>query len=166
VREQAQAALTPVDKAVLEASKAVESAVAKGDASAIRAAMQNLEKVSRGELPTAASSPAPVNTNTEIATANTETPQVATEASPELTSPRRSNATHPFPKEAPRPVVAVSLATTVLVKSELNCLPKVVVDAMANLALKALWVAKQVASLATKPVAGATAKMPFRGVRV
>ena len=83
VREQAQAALTPVDKAVLEASKAVESAVAKGDASAIRAAMQNLEKVSRGELPTAASSPAPVNTNTEIATANTETPQVATEASPE-----------------------------------------------------------------------------------
>ena len=83
VREQAQAALTPVDKAVLEASKAVESAVAKGDASAIRAAMQNLEKVSRGELPTAASSPAPVNTNTEIATSNTETPQVATEASPE-----------------------------------------------------------------------------------
>ena len=83
VREQAQAALTPVDKAVLEASKAVESAVAKGDASAIRAAMQNLEKVSRGELPTAASSPAPVNTNTETATSNTETPQVATEASPE-----------------------------------------------------------------------------------
>jgi len=83
VREQAQAALTPVDKAVLEASKAVESAVAKGDASAIRAAMQNLEKVSRGELPTAVPSPAPVNTNTEIATSNTETPQVATEASPE-----------------------------------------------------------------------------------
>ena len=53
VREQAQAALTPIDKAVMEASKAVEFAVAKGDASAIRAAMQNLEKVSRGELPTA-----------------------------------------------------------------------------------------------------------------
>ncbi len=57
VREQAQAALTPIDKAVMEASKAVESAVAKGDASAIRAAMQNLEKVSRGELPTAEPSP-------------------------------------------------------------------------------------------------------------
>ena len=49
VREQAHAALSPVDRAVLEASKAVESAVAKGDASAIRAAMQQLEKVSRGE---------------------------------------------------------------------------------------------------------------------
>jgi hypothetical protein len=58
VREQAQAALTPIDKAVMEASKAVESAVAKGDASAIRAAMQNLEKVSRGELP--ATEPSPV----------------------------------------------------------------------------------------------------------
>jgi hypothetical protein len=57
VREQAQAALTPIDKAVMEASKAVESAVAKGDASAIRAAMQNLEKVSRGELPTTEPSP-------------------------------------------------------------------------------------------------------------
>ena len=43
VREQAHAALSPVDKAVLEASKAVESAVAKNDASAIRAAMQQLE---------------------------------------------------------------------------------------------------------------------------
>ena len=84
VREQAQAALTPVDKAVLEASKAVESAVAKGDASAIRAAMQNLEKVSRGELPTAVPSTAPVNASTETATSNTETPQVATEASPEV----------------------------------------------------------------------------------
>jgi hypothetical protein len=42
----------------MEASKAVESAVAKGDASAIRAAMQNLEKVSRGELP--ATEPSPV----------------------------------------------------------------------------------------------------------
>ena len=57
VREQAQAALTPQDKAVIEASKAVESAVAKGDASAIRTAMQNLERVSLGELPVAVPSP-------------------------------------------------------------------------------------------------------------
>lgn len=85
VREQAQAALTPIDKAVMEASKAVESAVAKGDASAIRAAMQNLEKVSRGELPTATPSSAPAGTNavSETAAAATETAQVATEASPE-----------------------------------------------------------------------------------
>lgn len=91
VREQAHAALSPVDKAVLEASKAVESAVAKGDASAIRAAMQNLEKVSRGELPTEAPSPEPASneTGSETATSNIET-----------TPP-------PAPKAAPRPVVAV-----------------------------------------------------------
>jgi ATP-dependent RNA helicase SUPV3L1/SUV3 len=107
MREQAQAALTPVDKAVLEASKAVESAVAKGDASAIRAAMQNLEKVSRGELPTAAPGPAPANTNTgsETATANIETAQMATEASPDA-SPAETTPP-PTPKAAPRPVVAV-----------------------------------------------------------
>jgi hypothetical protein len=82
VREQAQAALTPIDKAVVEASKAVESAVAIGDVSAIRAAMQNLEKVSRGELPAAEPSPAP-----EAAQSKTTEP--------------------PAPKAAPRPVVAV-----------------------------------------------------------
>ena len=136
VREQAQAALTPVDKAVLEASKAVESAVAKGDASAIRTAMQNLEKVSRGDLPTAATSPAPANANTETATANIETAQSATETSPEAkevsseateteTTPATVESTDapaateapsespaeatppPTPKAVPRPVVAV-----------------------------------------------------------
>ena len=77
VREQAQAALTPVDKAVIEASKAVESAVAKGDASAIRAAMQNLERVSLGESPVevpspvaaAASAPLPAPEEPIVATA-------------------------------------------------------------------------------------------------
>jgi hypothetical protein len=49
VREQAQAALTPHDKAVLDAAKALDSATAKGDAAAIRAAMQTLEKIARGE---------------------------------------------------------------------------------------------------------------------
>lgn len=82
VREQAQAALTPIDKAVVEASKAVESAVAIGDVSAIRAAMQNLEKVSRGELPAEEPIPAP-----EAAQSETTEP--------------------PAPKAAPRPVVAV-----------------------------------------------------------
>ena len=105
VREQAQAALTPVDKAVLEASKAVESAVAKGDASAIRAAIQNLEKVSRGELPTEEPSPAPANANTETATANIETAQSATETSPDA-SPAEATPP-PVPKAATRPVVAV-----------------------------------------------------------
>jgi hypothetical protein len=60
-REQAQAALTPHDKAVLEAAKALESATAKRDISQIRAAMQVLEQVSRGEVvasPAAAPEPA------------------------------------------------------------------------------------------------------------
>ncbi len=51
VREQSQAALTPHDRAVLDASKALEAAIAKGDGAQIRAAMQVLEQVSRGELP-------------------------------------------------------------------------------------------------------------------
>jgi len=51
VREQSQVALTPHDRAVLDASKALEAAIAKGDGAQIRAAMQVLEQVSRGELP-------------------------------------------------------------------------------------------------------------------
>jgi len=78
VREQAQAALTPIDKAVMEASKAVESAVAKGDASAIRAAMQNLEKVSRGELPTAEPSPVVVAAVASAPAPAPEEPSAAT----------------------------------------------------------------------------------------
>jgi hypothetical protein len=77
VREQAQAALTPIDKAVMEASKAVESAVAKGDASVIRTAMQNLEKVSRGELPTAEQSPAPATAESSDTPTPTEAPKAA-----------------------------------------------------------------------------------------
>jgi hypothetical protein len=112
VREQAQAALTPIDKAVMEASKAVESAVAKGDASAIRAAMQNLEKVSRGELPTAEPSPMSLQeTQSGLATeAPTEAaPEAAPEITPEVATdlPVESVAPTPTPKVAPRPVVAV-----------------------------------------------------------
>ena len=112
VREQAQAALTPIDKAVMEASKAVESAVAKGDASAIRAAMQNLEKVSRGELPTA--EPSPMSLQETQSGLATETPtETIAEAAPEITPevatdlPVESVAPTPTPKAAPRPVVAV-----------------------------------------------------------
>ena len=108
VREQAQAALTPIDKAVMEASKAVESAVAKGDASAIRAAMQNLEKVSRGELPT--TEPSPMSLQETLSGLATETPtETTTEITPEVATdlPVESVAPTPTPKVAPRPVVAV-----------------------------------------------------------
>ncbi|HQR85217.1 MAG: hypothetical protein B7Y59_11905 [Burkholderiales bacterium 35-55-47] len=62
VREQSQAALTPHDKAVLDAAKALDSATAKGDAAAIRAAMQVLEQIARGEVVAPAATPAPVAT--------------------------------------------------------------------------------------------------------
>jgi len=60
VREQSQAALTPHDKAVLDAAKALDSATAKGDASQIRAAMQALEQIARGEVVAASPVAAPV----------------------------------------------------------------------------------------------------------
>ena len=96
VREQSQASLTPHDKAVLDAAKALESATAKGDAAAIRAAMQSLEQVARGE---AVSSPEPVSAPADA----TPAPQVE-EASTDVAE---AVATEVKPKAAPRPVVAV-----------------------------------------------------------
>ena len=131
VREQSQAALTPHDKAVLDAAKALESATAKGDAAQIRAAMQLLEQMARGE-PVVAAAPAAVapvaspEVASEQATAEAapsdaaDTP--ATDAASETTSEVSSSeeatadeaAAEPVaeappakPKAAPRPVVAV-----------------------------------------------------------
>jgi len=133
VREQSQAALTPHDKAVLEAAKALESATAKGDAAQIRAAMQVLEQIARGEAVTAATpaavapvaSPEPVNEQTTAETtlgeaADTPAADVASEATSEVSSSEEATAdadaavAEPVveaapvkPKAAPRPVVAV-----------------------------------------------------------
>ncbi len=131
VREQSQAALTPHDKAVLDAAKALDSATAKGDASAIRAAMQMLEQIARGEVvasaaPTAAE---PVATPAQEAPATSESADVTAEGSAEATStdeaevaseapaaetPDAEVSAEPVaevasakPKAAPRPVVAV-----------------------------------------------------------
>jgi hypothetical protein len=68
VREQSQAALTPHDKAVLDAAKALDSATAKGDAAAIRAAMQALEQIARGEVVANAAKPAAAEPVTELVT--------------------------------------------------------------------------------------------------
>ena len=131
MREQSQAALTPHDKAVLDAANALESATAKGDAAQIRAAMQLLEQMARGE-PVVAAAPAAVapvaspEAASEQATAEAapsdaaDTP--ATDAASETTSEVSSSeeatadeaAAEPVaeappakPKAAPRPVVAV-----------------------------------------------------------
>ncbi len=131
VREQSQAALTPHDKAVLDAAKALDSATAKGDASAIRAAMQMLEQIARGEVvasaaPTAAE---PVATPAQEAPATSESADVTAEGSAEVPSADAAEVANEAPaaeasdsevpaepvaevapvkpKAAPRPVVAV-----------------------------------------------------------
>jgi hypothetical protein len=135
VREQSQAALTPHDKAVLDAAKILDSATAKGDAAAIRAAMQTLEQIARGEVVAGAASPAapaaaePVATPAQEAPATSESADVTAEGSAEATStdeaevaneapaaetPDAEVSAEPVaevasakPKAAPRPVVAV-----------------------------------------------------------
>lgn len=108
VREQSQAALTPHDKAVVEAAKALESATAKGDAAAIRAAMQALEQTARGEVAASAAVAVepvsePVDTPSQEVPATSESADTVTEASAEPAA----DAAPTKPKAAPRPVVAV-----------------------------------------------------------
>ena len=57
-REQAAAAVSAVDQAVLQAAKALEAASQRGDAAQIRAAMQALELATRGQAAAAAQSAA------------------------------------------------------------------------------------------------------------
>jgi hypothetical protein len=108
VREQSQAALTPHDKAVVEAAKALESATAKGDAAAIRAAMQVLEQIARGEVAASAAVAVepvsePVVTPSQEVPATSESADTVTQASAEPAA----DAAPTKPKAAPRPVVAV-----------------------------------------------------------
>ena len=129
VREQSQTSLTPHDKAVLEAAKALESATAKGDASQIRAAMQALEQIARGEA-VAAAKPAAEKPVVEVAVEAavevapvesnpTETEAVASETEPSQTQEEVQGVQEgeavevaepvkpPTPKAPPKPVVAV-----------------------------------------------------------
>jgi hypothetical protein len=132
VREQSQAALTPHDKAVLDAAKALDSTTAKGDAAAIRAAMQTLEQIARGEVVASAAAPTaaePVATPAQEAPATSESADVTAEDSAEVSSTDAAEVaseapaaeasdsevpaepvaevTPAKPKAAPRPVVAV-----------------------------------------------------------
>lgn len=119
VREQSQAALTPHDKAVLDAAKALESATAKGDAAQIRAAMQTLEQIARGEVVVASPVATPVAEPTADAaslvidaTAPAEqvadaAPSADASAADEVAAEPVVDAAPAKPKAAPRPVVAV-----------------------------------------------------------
>lgn len=113
-RESSQAALTPHDKAVIDASKALEAAIAKGDAQQIRAAMQTLESVSRGEVVQSqaakvvvdapAKDQAPEKPDTETPVVDQPPVEQAADGSSESTESTPPPAT---PKAPPRPVVAV-----------------------------------------------------------
>ena len=122
-REAAQTALTPHDKAVVDAAKALESACAKGDAAQIRAAMQALEQAMQAPAaetpaPSAVAAEAPVAAEVaapaSVEVAEGEVPADAAETNEEASAeeatadaPLVVEVPAPAPKAAPRPVVAV-----------------------------------------------------------
>lgn len=103
-REKAASAMSDRDRAVLEASKAVEQATASGDAQKIRSAMAALEQALRSQAEGAAAAPAPA--------AAAPAPAPATEAgadAPAAEGAEAAEAPAPAapPKPAPKPVVAM-----------------------------------------------------------
>ena len=82
-REQASAAMNEHDRAVLQASKALEQANASADAAAIRLAMRQLEMAMRGETPAAPAAPALVS----VAPAALPAASEPAPASAEVTAP-------------------------------------------------------------------------------
>lgn len=116
-RGHAQVPLTEHDRAVIDASKALDAANAKGDAAAIRAAMSALEAALKGQAQAVrqAAEPAVV---TETASAAEQAPAVAadaaavaatesSEASSEATTPDSAPAAPVAAPKPPKPVVAV-----------------------------------------------------------
>jgi hypothetical protein len=109
-RERAAASLSERDRAVLEASKALESANASGDANRIRTAMNELDAALKGqaqaraaqaESPAAALAPAEAAAMAEPAEAAATEEAGAEEASAEAPAPTAA------PKPSPKPVVAM-----------------------------------------------------------
>lgn len=106
-REKAAAALSGRDRAVLEASKAVEEATASGDAQKIRAALAALEQAVRARddaQADAAKAAAPAAAPAQPAAAGDEG-SAPSEAGPQEGGEAAAPA--PAPKPAPRPVVAM-----------------------------------------------------------
>jgi ATP-dependent RNA helicase SUPV3L1/SUV3 len=108
-REEQAAAMSQHDKAVLDATKALDAAIASADAKAIRAAMDTLDAVARGKA--AVASPA-LDQNQAVAPAKSEegaTENVANsevEASVETAAEAPAESANQAPKAAPKPVVA------------------------------------------------------------
>jgi ATP-dependent RNA helicase SUPV3L1/SUV3 len=99
-REKAAAALSERDRAVLEASKALEAANATGDAQKIKAAVTALESALRGQAQAAAAAAAAQGTEPA-----SEAPAEAAPAAEAAEAPNAEPA--PTPKPTPRPVVAM-----------------------------------------------------------
>jgi ATP-dependent RNA helicase SUPV3L1/SUV3 len=107
-REKATAALSARDRAVLDASKAVEEATASGDAQKIRAAMAALEQALRAQGDAAAAAPAaagaPAQPSTDAAGGE---PAATEDATAEAGADGGEAAVAAPPKPAPKPVVAM-----------------------------------------------------------
>ena len=94
-REQAAAALSALDQAVIQAAKALETATQRGDAAQIRAAMQALEQATRGQAAAAAAA-----SSAQAAAVSRAPAPAATEAAGEsATRPAASDAQANTPAE-------------------------------------------------------------------
>jgi ATP-dependent RNA helicase SUPV3L1/SUV3 len=125
-RESQAAAMSAHDKAVLDATKALDAAIASNDAKAIRAAMDALDAAGRGKaVPAAAPAAAPAVADASsvapaeatvseikeavsvVDTAQDATENVASESTPAADSEQSAAAAPAAPaKAAPKPVVA------------------------------------------------------------
>jgi len=104
-----QQPLSAHDQAVLEASQALEKAIAAGDASAIRQAMQHLNDVSLGRAPAATSAPPAAPAPQAVATETSPTEasaEVTVEATVEATTDEASEASVDVATETPVEVAA------------------------------------------------------------
>lgn len=97
-RQASAAPLTARDRAVIDASKALDEANAAGDASKIRSAMAALDAALRGQAEALAAAPAESISSTE--------PAIEPTAAAESEAPAESDAAEAAPVEAAPPVVA------------------------------------------------------------
>lgn len=105
-REQQQAAMSAHDRAVLEAARALEAANASADAQRIRAAMAQLEAVTRGQAAAAATG----GSGPEVAAAHAEPAQAAPESGANAEGGGAAPAAEGTPAATPspaKPLVAV-----------------------------------------------------------
>ena len=110
-REKAAGAMSQVDRAVLDAARAVEAANASGDAQKIRSALAALEAATRGQAAAvaaenAAAAAAPVAPATPATPADAGAPAADATASSDAAEPGEAPASEAAATEAPAPAPA------------------------------------------------------------